>query len=51
MGGTGAISPARTGAALREGCPPPIDANGVVHVPAKDKGTGREQKITITARK
>ena len=26
-----------------------IDANGVVHVGAKDKGTGREQKITITA--
>ncbi len=26
-----------------------IDANGVVHVSAKDKGTGREQKITITA--
>ena len=26
-----------------------IDANGVVHVGAKDKGTGREQKITITS--
>ncbi len=26
-----------------------IDANGIVHVSAKDKGTGREQKITITA--
>jgi molecular chaperone DnaK len=26
-----------------------IDANGVVHVSARDKGTGREQKITITA--
>ncbi len=25
-----------------------IDANGVVHVSAKDKGTGREQKVTIT---
>ncbi|MDD5456687.1 MAG: molecular chaperone DnaK [Candidatus Margulisbacteria bacterium] len=25
-----------------------IDANGIVHVKAKDKGTGREQKITIT---
>jgi molecular chaperone DnaK len=26
-----------------------IDANGIVHVSAKDLGTGREQKITITA--
>jgi len=26
-----------------------IDANGIVHVSAKDKGTGKEQKITITA--
>jgi molecular chaperone DnaK len=26
-----------------------IDANGIVHVQAKDLGTGREQKITITA--
>ena len=26
-----------------------IDANGIVHVTAKDNGTGREQKITITA--
>src|SRR5687767_10725310 len=26
-----------------------IDANGIVSVHAKDKGTGREQKITITA--
>jgi len=26
-----------------------IDANGIVHVTAKDMGTGREQKITITA--
>ena len=26
-----------------------IDANGIVNVSAKDKGTGREQKITITA--
>jgi len=26
-----------------------IDANGIVHVSAKDTGTGREQKITITA--
>ena len=26
-----------------------IDANGIVHVSAKDKGTGREQKITIQA--
>lgn len=25
-----------------------IDANGIVHVSAKDKGTGREQSITIT---
>ena len=26
-----------------------IDANGIVHVSAKDKGTGKEQSITITA--
>src|SRR6058998_3349994 len=26
-----------------------IDVNGIVNVSAKDKGTGREQKITITA--
>jgi molecular chaperone DnaK len=26
-----------------------IDANGIVHVSAKDKGTGREQSIRITA--
>ena len=26
-----------------------IDANGMVHVSAKDRGTGQEQKITITA--
>jgi molecular chaperone DnaK len=26
-----------------------IDANGIVHVGAKDKGTGREQRITIQA--
>jgi molecular chaperone DnaK len=26
-----------------------IDANGITHVSAKDMGTGREQKITITA--
>jgi molecular chaperone DnaK len=26
-----------------------IDANGIVHVHAKDLGTGRDQKITITA--
>ncbi|RPJ82488.1 MAG: molecular chaperone DnaK, partial [Acidobacteria bacterium] len=26
-----------------------IDANGIVNVTAKDKGTGREQKITITS--
>ena len=26
-----------------------IDANGIVHVSAKDKATGKEQKITITA--
>ena len=26
-----------------------IDANGIVNVQAKDKGTGKEQKITITA--
>jgi molecular chaperone DnaK len=25
-----------------------IDANGIVHVSAKDKGTGKEQKITIS---
>lgn len=25
-----------------------IDANGIVHVSAKDKGTGKEQKITVT---
>src|SRR5690606_36816387 len=25
-----------------------IDANGIVHVSAKDKGSGNEQKITIT---
>ncbi len=26
-----------------------IDANGIINVSAKDKGTGREQRITITA--
>jgi molecular chaperone DnaK len=26
-----------------------IDANGILNVSARDKGTGREQKITITA--
>jgi len=26
-----------------------IDANGILHVTARDQGTGREQKITITA--
>ena len=26
-----------------------IDANGILHVTAKDKGTGKEQNITITA--
>jgi molecular chaperone DnaK len=26
-----------------------IDANGILHVPAKDKGTGKEQKIRIEA--
>jgi len=26
-----------------------IDANGIVNVQAKDRGTGKEQKITITA--
>src|SRR6185436_8866530 len=26
-----------------------IDANGILHVSAKDKATGKEQKITITA--
>ena len=26
-----------------------IDANGIVHVSAKDKGTGKEQQITITS--
>jgi molecular chaperone DnaK len=26
-----------------------IDANGIIHVTAKDKGTGKEQKITITS--
>ncbi len=27
-----------------------IDANGIVHVSAKDKGTGKEQSMTITGR-
>src|SRR5690606_40846945 len=26
-----------------------IDANGIVHVSAKDLGTGKEQKVTITS--
>ena len=26
-----------------------IDANGILHVTAKDKGTGKEQNITIEA--
>jgi len=26
-----------------------IDANGILHVTAKDRGTGKEQKITITS--
>ena len=26
-----------------------IDANGILNVSAKDKGTGKEQRITITA--
>ena len=26
-----------------------IDANGIVHVSARDKGTGKEQRVTITA--
>lgn len=26
-----------------------IDANGIVHVSAKDRGTGKEQRITVTA--
>lgn len=26
-----------------------IDANGIIHVTAKDKATGKEQKVTITA--
>ena len=26
-----------------------IDANGIVHVSAKDKATGKEQKVTITS--
>lgn len=26
-----------------------IDANGIVHVTAKDLGTGKEQKVTITS--
>jgi molecular chaperone DnaK len=26
-----------------------IDANGILHVTAKDKATGKEQKVTITA--
>jgi len=26
-----------------------IDANGIVHVSAKDKGTGKEQQIRIQA--
>merc|ERR1711968_229078 len=28
-----------------------IDANGILHVPAEDKGTGKAEKITITAEK
>jgi Molecular chaperone len=28
-----------------------IDANGIVHVSAKDLGTGHEQSMTITGRK
>ncbi len=27
-----------------------IDANGIIHVTAKDKGTGKEQKMQVTAR-
>ena len=26
-----------------------IDANGILHVTARDKATGKEQKITVTA--
>jgi molecular chaperone DnaK len=26
-----------------------IDANGILHVTAKDKASGKEQKVTITA--
>lgn len=26
-----------------------IDANGIVHVSAKDRGTGKEQRVTVTA--
>ncbi len=26
-----------------------IDANGIVHVSARDKGTGKEQRVTVTA--
>jgi len=28
-----------------------IDANGILHVGAKDLGTGKEQKISITAKR
>ena len=42
------------GAAIQGGVPQievtfDIDANGILHVTAKDLGTGKEQKITITA--
>jgi molecular chaperone DnaK (HSP70) len=36
-------------ARLRSRWPSTIDANGIVHVSAKDLGTGKEQRITITA--
>ena len=42
------IAPARRGVPQIEGTFD-IDANGIVHVSAKDLGTGKEQSITITA--
>ncbi len=39
----------RRGACRRSRSTFDIDANGIVNVQAKDKGTGKEQKITITA--
>ncbi|MBQ0066242.1 MAG: molecular chaperone DnaK [Firmicutes bacterium] len=43
----GGIAPARRGVPQIE-VKFDIDANGIVHVSAKDKGTGKEQSITIT---